>query len=199
MLESRVCDVALVFHAVGVFVCLRYTNSSICFILVQNGCILMFSRVSSLLNVLCRIGQWTRASIEHAPPCWCVPYKNRTFWSCRVLFARCMSLLRTGRVIRYFGRPVFACRHKYTPIRVYGDRLLCHRFAVALGDLFHWDSPYAFIFQVKWLILSTLSLADRSSSVVKVLCYKSEGRWFDPSWCQWIFHWHEILPIAISL
>jgi len=21
-------------------------------------------------------------------------------------------------------------------------------------------------------------------------CYKSEGRWFDPSWCQWIFHWH---------
>jgi hypothetical protein len=27
----------------------------------------------------------------------------------------------------------------------------------------------------------------RSSAVVKVLCYKSEGRWFDPSWCQWIF------------
>ena len=24
---------------------------------------------------------------------------------------------------------------------------------------------------------------DRGSSVVKVLCYKSEGRWFDPSWC----------------
>jgi len=25
-------------------------------------------------------------------------------------------------------------------------------------------------------------------SVVKVLCYKSEGRWFDPSRCPWIFH-----------
>jgi len=25
------------------------------------------------------------------------------------------------------------------------------------------------------------------STVVKVLCYSSEGRWFDPSWCQWIF------------
>ena len=25
---------------------------------------------------------------------------------------------------------------------------------------------------------------DRGSTVVKVLCYKSEGRWFDPSWCQ---------------
>ena len=28
----------------------------------------------------------------------------------------------------------------------------------------------------------------RSGTVVKVLCYKSEGRWFYPSWCQWIFH-----------
>jgi len=27
----------------------------------------------------------------------------------------------------------------------------------------------------------------RVSTVVKVLCYKSEGRWFDPSWCRWIF------------
>ena len=27
--------------------------------------------------------------------------------------------------------------------------------------------------------------------------YKSEGRWFDPSWYQWIFHSHEILPIAL--
>jgi len=31
---------------------------------------------------------------------------------------------------------------------------------------------------------------DRGSTVVKVLCYKSEGRWFDLSWCQRIFHWH---------
>ena len=29
---------------------------------------------------------------------------------------------------------------------------------------------------------------DRGSTAVKVLCYKSEGRWFDPSWCHWIFH-----------
>ena len=35
------------------------------------------------------------------------------------------------------------------------------------------------------------------NTVVKVLFYKSEGRWFDPSWCQWIFHWHKILPIAL--
>ena len=28
---------------------------------------------------------------------------------------------------------------------------------------------------------------DRSGTVVKALCYKSEGRWFDPSWCHWNF------------
>ena len=34
----------------------------------------------------------------------------------------------------------------------------------------------------------TPKFGDRGSTVVKVLCYKSEGRCFDPSWCQWIFH-----------
>ena len=24
-------------------------------------------------------------------------------------------------------------------------------------------------------------------TVVEVLCYKSEGRWFDPRWCHWNF------------
>jgi len=28
-------------------------------------------------------------------------------------------------------------------------------------------------------------MGDRGSTVFKVLCYKSEGRWFDPSWCHW--------------
>jgi len=27
----------------------------------------------------------------------------------------------------------------------------------------------------------------RSNTVVKVLCHKSEGPWFDPSWCYWKF------------
>jgi len=40
-------------------------------------------------------------------------------------------------------------------------------------------------------------LGNCGSTVVKVLCYKSEGRWFDPSWCQWIFHWRKILPIVL--
>ena len=28
---------------------------------------------------------------------------------------------------------------------------------------------------------------DRGGTVVKVLCYKSEGRWLDPRWCHWNF------------
>jgi len=47
------------------------------------------------------------------------------------------------------------------------------------------------------LITFPLHLLLCGSTVVKVLCYKSEGRWFDLSWCQWIFLWHKILPIAL--
>ena len=38
------------------------------------------------------------------------------------------------------------------------------------------------------IMLVLNQLGDRGSTVVKVLCYKSEGCWFDPSWCQWVFH-----------
>jgi len=31
------------------------------------------------------------------------------------------------------------------------------------------------------------------STMVTVLCYKSDVRWFEPS-CQWIFHLQKILP-----
>ena len=31
-------------------------------------------------------------------------------------------------------------------------------------------------------------VGDRGSTMVKVLCYKLEGRWFKTSWFQWIFH-----------
>ena len=44
------------------------------------------------------------------------------------------------------------------------------------------------VFSLFLLIIISGLFGDRGSSVVKVLCYKSEGRWLDPSWCQWIFH-----------
>jgi len=34
---------------------------------------------------------------------------------------------------------------------------------------------------------STIIDGYRCSSVVKVLCHKSEVRWFDPTWCHWKF------------
>ena len=37
------------------------------------------------------------------------------------------------------------------------------------------------------MLLVLISIGDRGSTVVKVLCYKSEGRWFDPSRCHWNF------------
>jgi len=36
-------------------------------------------------------------------------------------------------------------------------------------------------------MLQLLFFGGRGDTVVKVLCYKSEGRWFDPSWCHWNF------------
>jgi len=35
------------------------------------------------------------------------------------------------------------------------------------------------------ILIYIYSMGDRGSTVVKVLCYKSEGRWFDPIWCHW--------------
>ena len=32
-----------------------------------------------------------------------------------------------------------------------------------------------------------LTLGDHGGTVVKVLCYKSEGRWFYSRWCHWHF------------
>jgi len=53
---------------------------------------------------------------------------------------------------------------------------------------------------VEWcviMIASSHTKGERGSTVVKVLCYKSESRWFDPSWCHWIFHWHKIPSISL--
>ena len=30
-------------------------------------------------------------------------------------------------------------------------------------------------------------IGDHSGTVVKVLCYKLEGHWFNPGWCHWNF------------
>jgi len=37
-------------------------------------------------------------------------------------------------------------------------------------------------------ILLSIHAGNRGGTVVKVLCYKSDGRWFDPRWCHWNFY-----------
>ena len=56
---------------------------------------------------------------------------------------------------------------------------------------FHLLSPFSFILPIITNIIHPFG--DRGGTAVKVLCYKSESRWFDPSWCQW----HKILLIAL--
>jgi hypothetical protein len=48
------------------------------------------------------------------------------------------------------------------------------------------DCNFKYISEQYWSLKE-----DSSSTVVKVLCFNSEGRWYDPSWCHWILHWHK--------
>ena len=40
---------------------------------------------------------------------------------------------------------------------------------------------------LKSIVVYVTVVGDRGGTVVKVLCYKSEGRWFDSRWCHWNF------------
>ena len=43
------------------------------------------------------------------------------------------------------------------------------------------------VLNLLYFYISTFRSGDRGSTVVKVLCYKSEGRCFDSRWCHWNF------------
>ena len=50
----------------------------------------------------------------------------------------------------------------------------------SLFDACHWSLLII-------IMIIIVGIGDRGGTVVKVLCYKSKGRWFDPSWCHWNF------------
>ena len=54
---------------------------------------------------------------------------------------------------------------------------------------FHNTSNAGFFTTIFYLAVfkATFVNVDRGGTVVKVLCYKSEGHWFDPRWCHWNF------------
>ena len=43
------------------------------------------------------------------------------------------------------------------------------------------------IYSLLRLFHPTWIFGNRGGTVIKVLCYKSEGHWFNPSWCHWNF------------
>ena len=57
-------------------------------------------------------------------------------------------------------------------------------------------NPTAVLINGQTAISNSNTHKNGGGTVVKVLCHKSEGRWFDPTWCHWNF-WHKILPIAL--
>jgi hypothetical protein len=70
------------------------------------------------------------------------------------------------------------------------DGALCKLFAVCVGTWLSFGYDVIDIFvNCNWV--DTPLVVDRGSTVIKVLRYKSEGRWFDSRWCHGIFHWHK--------
>jgi hypothetical protein len=53
-------------------------------------------------------------------------------------------------------------------------------------DKFNIGEYYGYV-KLKIVTCITI-LGTATAQRFKVLCYKSKGRWFDPSWCHWIFH-----------
>jgi len=52
----------------------------------------------------------------------------------------------------------------------------------------NWANLFLILCSYKsWSSFCMSFIRDRGSTVVKVLCYKLEDRWFDPSWCHWNF------------
>ena len=64
---------------------------------------------------------------------------------------------------------------------------VCHfNRSILVARMFHYENVLYIL--NNHINMHTIVLGDRGSIVAKVLSYKSEGLWFDPSWCQWIFH-----------
>ena len=67
---------------------------------------------------------------------------------------------------------------------------------VHFSRFLHYNSRIVLLLHYSFICIKSMLLewhndsmtnGDRGGTVVKLLCYKSEGRWFDPSWCHWNF------------
>jgi hypothetical protein len=91
------------------------------------------------------------------------------------------------------------CRRQYNLIKLSMKKcafclFLLHRYITTHGSKtvkFSYLFIYLFIYANWYSFLNIFSISnisgDRGSTVVKMLYYKSDGRWFDPNWCQRVF------------
>jgi len=83
-------------------------------------------------------------------------------------------------------------KSKYSERNLFQSHFVHHKsqmeYLVWFGFGLCWVIHYSSLASYECLNNALNYAGDNSSTVVKVLCYKSEGRWFDPNWCQWIFH-----------
>ena len=72
----------------------------------------------------------------------------------------------------------------------------CIKFILFWNDTLHVSDGLSFHYQELQTVHTATALyqtdtavrlGDRGSTVVKALCYKSEGRWFSSRWCHWNF------------
>jgi len=94
-------------------------------------------------------------------------------------------------MFRIFHKAII--RHKYANTRQ-KNSYLSYIFVLVPNDGFVNKLKHVQVFTVTnkqmsvlYYIINIVCLGDHSGTVVKVLCYKSEGRWFDLSWCHWNF------------
>jgi hypothetical protein len=59
---------------------------------------------------------------------------------------------------------------------------------IDMTGLFDMFFHATFLYCLTFIRVVLSAVGDHSSTVVKVLRYKSEGCWFDPRWCHGIFH-----------
>jgi hypothetical protein len=113
-----------------------------------------------------------------------VPIVQEAAWATRTVWPRVENLAPT--VIRSPDPPARSdsiYRLSYSgPNDLFSSLLFSFLFSHFPTSTLHALSPLPCV-----LISATNYLLNRTNNVVKVLRYKSEGRWFDSRWCHWNF------------
>jgi hypothetical protein len=89
--------------------------------------------------------------------------------------------------------PLYVKSHSYIYLFIVqltklSEQTMCNSRTWPLKINTHIDCLHTKIFQrekTHKYVKLTYCVGDRSGTVIKMLRYKSDGRWFDPRWCHW--------------